>query len=161
MKLGTKEFWTKVLKQGLQVLFHIVMTKFPIPENCSAYVPMILKEFCSLLPGNFYPLNFVGVICKHSSVISLTETCIYIYICTRVYHNVTISAASVVNFEKFLSSKRHNSHKIQEIKISWQYAQLHMVSLQLTKFHEILFSSFRGVNSSETTEQNFMKLGRL
>jgi hypothetical protein len=36
-----------VLKQGLQVLFHIVMAKFPIPENCSAYVPMILKEFCS------------------------------------------------------------------------------------------------------------------
>ena len=36
-----------MLKQGLQVLFHIVMAKFPIPENCSAYVPMILKEFCS------------------------------------------------------------------------------------------------------------------
>jgi hypothetical protein len=30
-----------------QNLFHIVMVKFPIPENCSAYVPMILKEFCS------------------------------------------------------------------------------------------------------------------
>jgi hypothetical protein len=40
-------FLSKVLKQGLQVLFHIVMAKFPIPENCSAYVPMILKEFCS------------------------------------------------------------------------------------------------------------------
>jgi hypothetical protein len=23
------------------------MAKFHIPENCSAYVPMILKEFCS------------------------------------------------------------------------------------------------------------------
>jgi hypothetical protein len=23
------------------------MAKFPIPENCSAYVPMILKELCS------------------------------------------------------------------------------------------------------------------
>ena len=34
-------------KMGLQVLFHIVMAKFPIPENCSAYVLMILKEFCS------------------------------------------------------------------------------------------------------------------
>jgi hypothetical protein len=22
------------------------MAKFPIPENCSAHVPMILKEFC-------------------------------------------------------------------------------------------------------------------
>jgi hypothetical protein len=30
-----------------KVLFHIVMAKFPIPENCSVYVPMILKEFCS------------------------------------------------------------------------------------------------------------------
>jgi hypothetical protein len=28
----------KKLEQGLQVLFHIVMAKFPIPENCSAYV---------------------------------------------------------------------------------------------------------------------------
>ena len=43
----TQFFLSKVLKQGLQVLFHIVMAKFPIPENCSAYVPMILKEFCS------------------------------------------------------------------------------------------------------------------
>jgi hypothetical protein len=79
------------------------------------------------------------------------------------------------------------------------YPQLHMVSLLPTKFHEILFSSFRGVvltscfrsifgeifkfkgaqlpqnlgdrpvrlsvtvcqrNSSATTEQNFMKLGK-
>jgi hypothetical protein len=37
-----KQNCSKVLKQGL----HIVMAKFPIPENCSAYVPMILKEFC-------------------------------------------------------------------------------------------------------------------
>jgi hypothetical protein len=44
---NTKKIWLKVLKQGLQVLFHIVMAKFPIPENCSVYVPMILKEFCS------------------------------------------------------------------------------------------------------------------
>jgi hypothetical protein len=27
------------------------MAKFPIPENCSAYVPMILKEFCSKIKG--------------------------------------------------------------------------------------------------------------
>ena len=32
-----KRNWSKVLKQGLQVLFHIVMAKFPIPENCSAH----------------------------------------------------------------------------------------------------------------------------
>jgi hypothetical protein len=38
-----KKNWSKVIKQG----FHIVMAKFPIPENCSAHVPMILKEFCS------------------------------------------------------------------------------------------------------------------
>ena len=37
-----------------------------------------------ILSGNFDPLNFVGVICKHSSVISLTETCIYIYIYIRL-----------------------------------------------------------------------------
>ena len=37
-----------------------------------------VMQLC-ILPGNFDPLNFVGVICKLSSVISLTETCIYIY----------------------------------------------------------------------------------
>ena len=36
-----------LLQLGLQVLFHIIMAKFPIPENCSAYVAMILKEFYS------------------------------------------------------------------------------------------------------------------
>jgi hypothetical protein len=51
--------WSKVLKQGLQVLFHIVMAKFPITENYSAYVPMILKEFCyskinGLVMKNFF-----------------------------------------------------------------------------------------------------------
>ena len=46
--IGKKTIWvTNKIKQGLQVLFHIVMAKFPIPENCSACVPMILKEFCS------------------------------------------------------------------------------------------------------------------
>jgi hypothetical protein len=35
------------------------MAKFPISENCSAYAPMILKEFCSskmhgLMMKNFF-----------------------------------------------------------------------------------------------------------
>jgi hypothetical protein len=45
-------------KMGLQVLFHIVMAKFPIPENCSAYVPMILKEFCSSKINGLVMKNF-------------------------------------------------------------------------------------------------------
>jgi hypothetical protein len=65
--------------------------------------------------------------------------------CSVVSEELRWQAASVVNFAKFLSSKRHNSHNIQAINISWYYAQLHMVSLLPTKFHEILFSSFRGV----------------
>jgi hypothetical protein len=48
-----------VLKQGLQVLFHIiVMAKFPIPENCSAYVPVILKKFCSSKINGLVMKNF-------------------------------------------------------------------------------------------------------
>jgi hypothetical protein len=47
-----------VLKQGLQVLFHIGIAKFPIPENCSAYVPMILKEFCSSKINGLVMKNF-------------------------------------------------------------------------------------------------------
>ena len=65
--------------------------------------------------------------------------------CSVVSEELCLQAASVVNFGKFLSSKGHNSHKIQEIKISLYYAQLHVLSLLPTQFHEILFSSFRGV----------------
>jgi hypothetical protein len=36
-----------------------------------------------------------------------------------VSEELPIQAASVVYFGKFLSSKGHNSHKIQEIKNSW------------------------------------------
>ena len=39
--------------------------------------------------------------------------------CSVVSEELRWQAASVVNFVKFLSSKGHNSHKIQEIKISW------------------------------------------
>ena len=39
--------------------------------------------------------------------------------CSVVSEELCWQAASVVNFGKFLSSKGHNSHKIQEIKISW------------------------------------------
>jgi hypothetical protein len=42
-----KTILIKSAKPRLHVLFLIVMAKFSIPENCSAYVPMILKEFCS------------------------------------------------------------------------------------------------------------------
>jgi hypothetical protein len=44
--------------------------------------------------------------------------------CSVVSEELRWPAASVVNFGKFLSSKGHNSHKIQGITISWQYAQL-------------------------------------
>ena len=56
----TQKILSKVLKQGLQVLFHIVMAKFPIPENCSAYVPMILKELCSSKINGLVMKTFSG-----------------------------------------------------------------------------------------------------
>jgi hypothetical protein len=73
----TKKIWSKVLKQGLQVLFHIVMAKFHIPENCSAYVPMILKEFCSKING-LVMKTFQG----NSDI--MIDFCTYIYIYTQV-----------------------------------------------------------------------------
>jgi hypothetical protein len=36
------------------------MAKFPIPENCSAFVPMILKEFCSSKINGLVMKNFSG-----------------------------------------------------------------------------------------------------
>ena len=69
-----------MLKQGLQVLFHIVMAKFPIPENCSAYVPMILKEFCSSkINGN-------------SDI--MTDSCTYIYIQVSV-RDITLECLQI------------------------------------------------------------------
>jgi hypothetical protein len=50
----------KSAKARVQVLFHIVMAKFPIPENCSAYVPMILKEFCSSKINGLVMKTFSG-----------------------------------------------------------------------------------------------------
>jgi hypothetical protein len=35
-----------------------IRAKFPIPENCSAYVPMILKEFCSSKINGLVMKNF-------------------------------------------------------------------------------------------------------
>ena len=43
----------------------------------------------------------------------------FIKFCSVVSEKLRWQAASVVNFGKFLSSKGHNSHKIQAIKISW------------------------------------------
>jgi hypothetical protein len=48
------------MNKGLQVLFHIVLAKFPIPENCSAHVPMILKEFCSSKINGLVMKTFSG-----------------------------------------------------------------------------------------------------
>jgi len=39
--------------------------------------------------------------------------------CSVVSEELPCQAASVVYFGKFLSSKGHNSHKIQEITMSW------------------------------------------
>jgi hypothetical protein len=36
------------------------MAKFPIPENCSAYVPMILEEFSSSKINGFVMKTFSG-----------------------------------------------------------------------------------------------------
>jgi hypothetical protein len=52
-----KQNLNKVLKQELQVLFHIVMAKFPIPENCSAYVPFPEIYFWSSLSAQLL-LNY-------------------------------------------------------------------------------------------------------
>jgi hypothetical protein len=37
-----------------------IMAKFPIPENCPAYVPMILKEFCSSKINGLVMKTFSG-----------------------------------------------------------------------------------------------------
>jgi hypothetical protein len=48
----------KSAKARVTGTIHIVMAKFSIPENCSAYVPMILKEFCSSKINGLVMKNF-------------------------------------------------------------------------------------------------------
>jgi hypothetical protein len=50
--------------------------------------------------------------------------------------------------------------QIYGINISWKYAQLHMVSLLPTKFHEILFSSFRGVALKSCFSSKFREMSK-
>ena len=71
---NTQNIWSKVLKQGLQELFHIVMAKFPIPENCSAYVPMIIKEFFLLKSMDWWWKLVQG------NIDIMIDSCTYIYI---------------------------------------------------------------------------------
>ena len=42
-------------------------------------------------------------------------------------------------------SMEHNSWKNQDIRITSQYAHLHIMSLLATKFHKIMFCSFREI----------------
>ena len=54
-------------------------------------------------------------------------------------------------YEYSLSSKGHNSHKNEGIKISCQYAKhVHMMFYLHTKFHDKWISSFRGVEMTRS-----------
>jgi hypothetical protein len=103
----------------------------------------ITLECLQLTPTKFRGSKFPGNM--HNYIWCPYYLPSFMKFCSVVSEELRLQAASVVNFGKFLSSKGHNSHKIQEIKISLYYAQLHVVSLLPTQFHEILFSSFRGV----------------
>ena len=89
-----------MLKQGLQVLFHIVMAKFPIPENCSAYVPMILKEFCSSKINGLVMKNFFR------EIVTLWYTLVHTYIhCIQVsVRDITLECLQITP-TKFRGSK--------------------------------------------------------
>jgi hypothetical protein len=93
----------------------------------------ILWELCLFELRNF-PKFTTEAACQHNSSETIEQN--FMKLGKSYFRSI---------FRKILSSKGHNSHKIQGIKISWEYAQLNMVSLLPTKFHEILFSSFRGV----------------
>ena len=84
-----KKIGSKVLKQGLQVLFHIVMAKFPIPENCSAHVPMILKVFCPSKINGLVMKTFSGKYWHYDRLLY-----IYIYIQVSV-RNITLECLQI------------------------------------------------------------------
>ena len=100
-----KKIGSKVLKQGLQVLFHIVMAKFPIPENCSAHVPMILKVFCPSKINGLVMKTFSGKYWHYDRLLY-----IYIYIQVSV-RNITLECLQITS-TKFggstIPGKMHN-----------------------------------------------------
>jgi hypothetical protein len=87
-----------VLNQGLQVLFHIVMAKFPIPEYCSAYVPMILKAFCSSKINGLVMKTFSW---KYDIMI---DSCTYIYIYIYIYIQVSVRDITLECLQKLLQN---------------------------------------------------------
>ena len=95
---NTKKNWSKVLKQGLQVLFHIVMAKFPIPENCSAYVPMILRECLQITSTKFRGSTFPGNM--HNYIWCPYYLPSFMKFCSVVSEELCWQAASEVYFGK-------------------------------------------------------------
>jgi hypothetical protein len=108
------------------VVVHIT-SKFWSPEFCGSYAPLnlaisrnlLLKQLVSVTPLkllNRISWNLVGskdTICSCAYYQEIWIAWILWELCLRW------QAALVVNFGKFLSTKGHNSHKIQAIKIHW------------------------------------------
>jgi hypothetical protein len=66
------------------------MAKFPIPENCSPYVPMFLKEFCSSKINGLVMKTFQG----NSNIMIDSFTYMYIYMQVSV-RNITLECLQI------------------------------------------------------------------
>ena len=100
------------------------MAKFPIPENCSAHVPMILKEFCSSKINGLVMKTFSG----NSDIMIDSCTYIHVYMYIQVsVRDITLECLQITSTKFITFPGNCTTYGV------------------LTTCHEILFSSFRGV----------------
>ena len=127
-----------MLKQGLQVLFHIIIAKFPIPENCSAYVPMILKEFCSSKINGFVMKNLLfNVFVVTCGEVLMTKTLLHIN------PGFTYMVTTSHNF-----THKHMIHMylINMVRYRWNTADLALNNNQSIYFSKMLTENIRNLS---------------
>ena len=110
-----KDWWWKTFQGSSHIMIdsctytngiYIQVSVRDITLECLQITPTKFRG--SKLPGNMH--NYIWCPYYLPS---------FMKFCSVVSEELCWQAASVVNFGKFLCSKGHNSHKIQEINISW------------------------------------------
>jgi hypothetical protein len=110
--LKSMDWWWKLFQGNSDILI----------DSCTyMYIQVLVRditlECLQITPTKFRGSTFPGNM--HNYIWCPYYIPCFMKFCSVVSEELRWQAASVVNFGKFLSSKGHNSHNIQAIKISW------------------------------------------
>jgi hypothetical protein len=96
-----------------------ITRKFWSPKFCGSCAPLNLKISPNILLKQLVSATPLKLLNRISWHLVGSKDPSFMKFCSVVSEELHWQAASEVYLGKFLSSKGHNSHKIQEIKISW------------------------------------------